>query len=38
MSSCLLCTRISRSMLRAILLNMFSTRLSQEPCLGTKTN
>jgi hypothetical protein len=30
MSSCLLCTRISRSMLRAILLNIFSTVLGNE--------
>jgi len=33
MSPCLVCTRISRSMLRAILLNIFSIRLSHEPCL-----
>src|SRR5271157_4663752 len=36
MSSCLLFTRISRSMLRVILLNNTSTKFSQEPCLGQR--
>ena len=33
-NSCLVLTRISRSMLRVILLNKFSTGFSHEPCLG----
>src|SRR5665213_165149 len=37
-SSCLVATRIPRSMLRAILLNMVSTMFSHDPCFGVKTN
>jgi hypothetical protein len=38
--SCLVATRMPRSMLRVILLNGFSTKFNHEPCFGmnTKTN